>query len=240
MRKEHRPLSLIRFFRWLNALYVRRILAPQFDRIGKGLKVLHPQSLTLFGKNISAGDHLHLISNKSNPISISTWTSKQEQGHIQVGNYCLISPGVKIISAVSISVGNSCMIAGNVYISDSDWHGIYNRTRPYRCSAPIIIGDNVWIGYQSIIGKGVTIGENSVIGAGSVVIGDIPENVIAAGNPATIIRKLDTKKRMLTREFLFSGNADYWENQHELEKYLFTENSYLKWIKSLFSPTPND
>ena len=57
-------------------------------------------------------------------------------------------------------------------------------------SKEIKIGNNVWVGYNVIILKGVIIGENSVIGAGSVVVKDIPENCIAAGNPAKVIKKL--------------------------------------------------
>ena len=55
----------------------------------------------------------------------------------------------------------------------------------------IRIGDNVWIGGGAIINPGVTIGNNSVIGSGSVVTKDIPENVVAAGNPCKIIREID-------------------------------------------------
>lgn len=59
---------------------------------------------------------------------------------------------------------------------------------------PIIIGDNVWITSNVIILGGVTIGKNSIIGAGSVVIKDIPEGVLAAGNPCRVIKKIDFKK----------------------------------------------
>jgi maltose O-acetyltransferase len=55
---------------------------------------------------------------------------------------------------------------------------------------PITIGDDVWIGGSSVICPGVTIGSRSIIGAGSVVTKDIPEDVIAAGNPCKVIRKL--------------------------------------------------
>ena len=58
-------------------------------------------------------------------------------------------------------------------------------------STPTIIGKNVFIGTRSIILKGSKIGDNTIIGAGSVVAGEIPCNVIAAGNPCKIIKKLD-------------------------------------------------
>lgn len=240
MRKEHKPLIILRLLRWLNRQYVNHFIVPQFDRIGNGLRVLNPRSLVIFGHDICAGNHLHLISSKLKPINITTWSSKQERGSMEFGDHCLISPGVTIASAVSIKIGKNCMIGAETYISDSDWHGIYNRTRPFRCSAPVCLKNNVWLGYRCIIGKGVTIGENSIIGAGSVVTGDIPDNVIAAGNPAKVIREINPNKKMLTREFLFSGNVDYWENQNLLDKFLFTNNSFMDWAISSFFPTRND
>ena len=59
---------------------------------------------------------------------------------------------------------------------------------------PVSIGENVFIGCNSIILKGATIGDNTTIGAGSVVSGTIPANCIAAGNPARVIKRLDDKK----------------------------------------------
>ena len=82
------------------------------------------------------------------------------------------------------------MIASDVVITDSDWHGIYDRTDYVATPKPVKIHKNVWIGERSIILKGTQIGENSIIGAGSVVHGDIPPNSIYAGNPAKEVKKL--------------------------------------------------
>ncbi|MEP6955368.1 MAG: DapH/DapD/GlmU-related protein, partial [Chthoniobacterales bacterium] len=57
-------------------------------------------------------------------------------------------------------------------------------------SAPVVIGDNVWIGMNAIILKGVTIGENSVVAAGAVVSKSVPANVVVAGNPAVVVKQL--------------------------------------------------
>lgn len=67
--------------------------------------------------------------------------------------------------------------------------------------APVTIGDNVWIGGNAVINPGVTIGSNVVIGSGSVVTKDIPDNVIAVGNPCRVLREI-------TRE-----DRDYWEEK---------------------------
>lgn len=76
-------------------------------------------------------------------------------------------------------------------ITDSDWHLDDPRTQGDK---PVIIEDNVWLGYEVKVLKGVRIGKNSLIGACSVVINDIPENVVAAGHPCKVIRKLSDKE----------------------------------------------
>jgi len=90
-----------------------------------------------------------------------------------------------------IRIGDNCMIAPGVHI--------YTATHPLDATArnsglefgaPVSIGRNVWIGGRAVINPGVTIGDNVVIGAGSVVIRDVPSDVVIAGNPARIIKTL--------------------------------------------------
>ena len=71
----------------------------------------------------------------------------------------------------------------------------YSRNLGIEYSLPVTIGDNVWIGAQSVINPGVTIGSNVVIGSGSVVTKDIPDNVVAAGNPARVIKQITEDDR---------------------------------------------
>lgn len=241
MRRNHQPWAVKALSNTINRWYVARIIRPQFDHLGKLPAILAPHSLRLTGTNIRAGDYLHLISSSQQPVSLTCWRSKQHEGEIVIGDYCLISPGVRIAAADRIHIGNNCMLAAEVSISDCDWHGVYNRLRPFRCSAPVILENNVWVGLRAIIGKGVRIGENSIVGAGAVVTADVPANVIVAGNPARIVKQIDPRRRMLKREFLFDQvGADYWQKQAQLERAFSADNRWWYWLKTWFAPGDKD
>ncbi len=85
--------------------------------------------------------------------------------------------GVSLRAARSIRIGKRCMIASMVHVRDHD------RER----TAPVVIGDDVWIAHGAMIEPGVTIGNGSVISTGSVVVSDVPPHSIAIGNPATTL-----------------------------------------------------
>lgn len=103
--------------------------------------------------------------------------------------------GSTICATTSVTIGNNVLIGSGCLISDTDSHPInwedrlYNRNENTN-KAPIINGDNVFIGARSIILKGVTIGECAVISAGSVVSKDVPPYTIVCGNPARIVKTL--------------------------------------------------
>lgn len=240
MRKNHTPFFIKYYADWLNAFYVKRYIAPQFDGLGSGMSIVNPRSLNIFGRHIYGGDNLHIICSRAKPVTLSCWSSKQQQGEIRIGDNVLISPGVSISSAQRIVVGDNSMIAAEVYISDSDWHGLYNRTRPFRCSAAVELKNNVWVGYRAVINKGVSIGENSVVAAGSVVVESVPDNTVVGGNPARIIKRLNPNKRMLTRDYLFRDASFYQKNQIELAKYSLANNTMFDFIRSKISPTHKD
>lgn len=244
MRRNNTPYFIKRLCKVINRFYVQRFIAPQFDSLGAGLEIAHPRCLVIFGQNIHIGKFMQIIAAPDNFIRFTTWPSKRlngsKGGEIIIGDYSLISPGVRISSAESIRIGDNCMLAANVYISDSDWHGIYNRIRPFRCTKPVVLENNVWLGESVIINKGVTIGENSVIGSGSVVTKNIPKNVIAAGNPARIIREIKPHRRMLKRELLFKDAELYLYNQDQMDQYMLGRNSIRNWLRSLMKPNQAD
>ncbi len=109
-----------------------------------------------------------------------------DNGVLTIGEGCGFS-GTVIGCFSEITLGKSVRCGANTLITDADWHQNDPRTSPPR---PIVIKDNVWLGVNVIVLKGVTVGRHSVIGAGSVVTRDIPEGVVAAGNPCKVLRSL--------------------------------------------------
>jgi acetyltransferase-like isoleucine patch superfamily enzyme len=111
---------------------------------------------------------------------------------LKIGNFCGFS-GVSIVCSESITIGEYLFCGGNVSIWDTDFHPLNFEKRKIGVEGTkiksIFIGNNVFIGANSIILKGVTIGDRSIIGAGSVVTKSIPEDEIWAGNPARKISK---------------------------------------------------
>lgn len=220
--------------------FVNHFIRPQFDSLGKHLEVMSPKKIKIHGRNIRAGDFLHLIAAADKPINIITWSDTRLQGHINIGDYCLISPGVFINSAERITIGDNCMFAADCYISDCDWHGLYNRTRPFYCTKPINIADNVWVGHGAKIGKGVSIGENSVIAAGSVVVKDVPANVVVGGNPAQVVKTINPNRHCLKREALFVDERCYLERKDQINRYALGPNKFFHWIRTLIYPKVDD
>ena len=131
------------------------------------------------------------------------------------------------------------MLASGAYITDSDWHGIYNRM-DFGASAPVILKNNVWVGDQAMICKGVTVGENSIIGAGAVVVSDIPANTVAAGNPARVVKELDPNAEFITRDRFFAPPKGIAKEINDLDKYMLRNNTFFRWLRTLMWPTVND
>jgi acetyltransferase-like isoleucine patch superfamily enzyme len=116
------------------------------------------------------------------------------QAKLSVGDNFAAS-NCSIFCRQSILIGKNVMVGGGARIWDTDFHDLSIKKRMLPLdrgkSKPIVIGDNVFVGANSIILKGVVIGNNAVLGAGSVVSCNVPSHEVWAGNPARFIRKLD-------------------------------------------------
>lgn len=119
--------------------------------------------------------------------------ARNEGAKIRIGRRSVLSNNVAVISCVAVDIGEECLIGDGVLIMDSDFHHtdpLKRREVPDN-DAAVNIENNVWLGSKVMVLKGVTIGKNSVVAAGSIVTRDVPENSVAAGNPAKVIRCLE-------------------------------------------------
>ena len=141
--------------------------------------------------------------------------------NIEVGKNFFANYNCTILDVAKVRIGDNCQIAPNVAIYTAG-HPIHPATRNtlYEYGIEINIGDNVWIGGNTVICPGVRIGDNVVIGAVSVVTKDIPDWCIAGGNPCKVIRKIteaDRKFYYKDREFDSEAWADVQKRIAEKE-----------------------
>lgn len=123
--------------------------------------------------------------------------------NIHFHGFALVNYNCTILDTSCVSIGAKAFIAPGVCIACAG-HAIdpEQRTEGINTSKPITIKDNVWIGANSVICGGVTIGEGSVIGAGSVVVSDIPDGVIAVGNPCRVKRFITEKDKINEKDII--------------------------------------
>lgn len=240
MRREHRPYFLKKAYLKIQQAYTWYFLRPQFDYLGEGCTVTQPWNIEIFGAPIRLGKHANILTTSDKKIRLTVWPEDKGKGGIEIGDYCLICPGVRISSADYIRIGDNTMLASHAYITDADWHGIYNRIWTLGPTAPVSIGKNVWIGDSAIICKGVSIGDNSIIGAGSVVIRSIPPNTIAAGNPARMVKELDSKQPFAMRAEWFADPARLAKDIDTMDRENLKGNSIFHWLRTRFFPRRSD
>ncbi|MFJ1750980.1 sugar O-acetyltransferase [Streptomyces sp. NPDC088116] len=114
--------------------------------------------------------------------------------HISVGDRTFVNFNAVFLDAAPITVGSDVQIGPNVQLLTPTHELDTERRRAgWEKASPVTIGDNVWLGGGVIVCPGVTIGENTVVGAGSVVTKDLPAGVLAVGNPARVIRELESR-----------------------------------------------
>ena len=129
--------------------------------------------------------------------------------NVHFGNGVYANFNLTLVDDGHIYVGDKVMFAPNVTVATAN-HPIEPslRAKGYQYNKDVHIGENVWIGAGTVIVPGVHIGKNSVIGAASVVTKDIPENVVAVGNPCRVIREIGERDRA----YFYKTERIDWEN----------------------------
>jgi acetyltransferase-like isoleucine patch superfamily enzyme len=162
---------------------------------------------TEYGRNVRTDVYIHWIWGKGDLIigddvcldgkSSFTFSSRfSDRPTLRIGSHTHVGGGCTITVAKRVTIGQHCLLAGGIWIADSNGHstdpaarlaGLPPRPEEVR---PVTIGDNVWIGTHAMILPGVTVGEGSVIAAYSVVRNDVSPYSIVAGNPAVKVKDL--------------------------------------------------
>lgn len=188
MNQRERMLAGLPYKAWLDGLEEERFACKQkiydFNNLSPSLNESAPSLLkSILGKT---GENIWIEA----PFHCDYgW-------NIEVGENFFANYNLTILDVAKVTIGKNVQMAPNVSIYTAG-HPIHPDTRNtgYEYGIPITIGDNVWIGGNVVILPGVKIGDNVVIGAGSVVTKDIPENVIAMGNPCKIVREIIEEDR---------------------------------------------
>lgn len=188
MNQKERMLAELPYKAWLDGLEEDRMQCRkklyEFNLLSPDERALIPQKLkALLGKT---GENLLIEA----PFYCDYgW-------NIEVGENFFANYHLTILDVGKVTIGKNVQIAPNVSIYTAG-HPIHpdSRNSGYEYGVPVTIGDNVWIGGNAVIMPGVVIGSNTVIGAGSVVIKNIPDWSVAAGNPCRVIRQITEEDR---------------------------------------------
>lgn len=161
----------------------------------RGLELAADYGTTYLEDRDAAQPILHeLIGSLGDGVEVRPPLYVDYGSNVTIGAGTFINYGLTALDVASITIGRHCQIATHVQLLTA-WHPLDPAPRRdgLESASPITIGDNVWLGSGVIVLPGVTIGDNSVVGAGSVVTKDVPANVVVVGNPARIIKQLETE-----------------------------------------------
>jgi acetyltransferase-like isoleucine patch superfamily enzyme len=239
MRRDHRPYVIKKAWLRFQRFYTSHFLRPQLESLGRGFHFMQPWHVELFGGPIAIGNYATIIATSDKKVRLSVWPETTGRGSVRIGDYALICPGVRISSALDIHIDANCMLASGAYITDADWHGIYDRIS-LGSAEPVRLARNVWVGDSAIICKGVEIGENSIIGAGAIVVDSVPPNCIAVGNPAKVVRRLDPDETFTTREHWYADPSKLARDFVAWEQAVLKGNTLFGWLRHLLFPTRGD
>jgi acetyltransferase-like isoleucine patch superfamily enzyme len=124
---------------------------------------------------------------------------RAHEGEVRIGAKTVLGQECTISAFQHVSIGRECIVADRVMLIDFD-HGVVDVERPIReqgiYKRDVRVGNNVWIGYGACFLRGVSVGDNAIIGTSAVVTRDIPDDAVAGGIPARVLRMREVPQRM--------------------------------------------
>lgn len=158
----------------------------------KAKKLLHKINVTEYWVNKSTRKLIaELLSNSKNVVHIEPPFHCDYGYNIECGENVFFNVNCVVLDSMKVKIGSNVLFGPGVHVYTATHPLDKIERRTEENAKPVSIGNDCWIGGQVVICPGVTIGSGSVIGAGSVVTKDIPEDCLAVGNPAKVIRKLN-------------------------------------------------
>jgi acetyltransferase-like isoleucine patch superfamily enzyme len=198
------PLAALRFAR------SNRMLTPKYLRLL--LRFIARRTLTPAGRRlhtdgmtfIGPGLQLQIARGSEVRLGRFTWIGhgtkiRCHEGSIEIGAKTVLGQECTISAYRRVKIGEQCVVADRAMFIDFD-HNVADVEAPIRRQGiymrDVVVGNNVWVGYNAQILRGVTVGDNAIIGANSVVTRDIPANAVVAGSPARVLRMRETPKTL--------------------------------------------
>jgi acetyltransferase-like isoleucine patch superfamily enzyme len=199
------PLTLLRF------MSSHRMLTPKYARLLvrlAWLRLRFPGRLQTDGLAF-IGPAVKLEISRGARLRLGRWSwighgskIRVHEGEVRIGAKTVLGQECTISAYQHVSIGRECVIADRVMLIDFD-HGAVDVERPIRLQGiykrDVDVGHNVWIGYGVCILRGVRVGDNAILGTSAVVTKDVPDNAVAAGVPARVIRMREAPRTLRWR-----------------------------------------
>ena len=170
---------------WLKLRLGRRLQADGLCFVGPGVKLeVKPGARLVLGRWAWIGHGCKI---------------RVHEGEVRIGAKTVLGQECTISAYRHVSIGRECVVADRVMLIDFD-HGVVDVERPIRLQGiykrDVRVGNNCWIGYGVCVLRGVTVGDNCVLGTSAVVTHDVPDDSVAAGIPARVIRRRESPRTL--------------------------------------------
>jgi acetyltransferase-like isoleucine patch superfamily enzyme len=196
------PLTLLRFMRrnnMLNHRYGRLLLRFAWLKLRfRGRLQTDGIAFVCPGVQLEIGRDARVVLGRWSWLGHGTKVRAHE-GEVVIGAKSVLGQECTISAYQHVSIGRECIVADRVMLIDFD-HGVVEVERPIRLQGiykrDVRVGSNVWLGYGACVLRGVHVGDNAIVGTNAVVTKDLPDNAVAAGVPAKVIRMRDEPQVM--------------------------------------------